>query len=175
MISNMPSTADLIFYKNKKMLTKLISDNYTILIMFCVVIAVAILILWYFGSNIYKTIKNYYKYSKPIDISITPSDNQYDADADNELYSTNMDSDRVSGFYKTDDSNRSEDYIRQSKKEFLEDIEKRYKDYNTAKSDYIFNTYNKTNDDIINKDILYGFDGKYDDYNYTKNHDEEYD
>ena len=166
MLANMSKTNDLIFYRNQKIISKLISDNYMVLIIYIVVILFCIAVLYYFGNSIYKTIRNYYKYSKTIEVSPSQTDNQYDVGADDEVYQKLEESiDKKRGFYKFDVRNDSEEHIRQTKREFIEDIKKRYEEYNKLKSDYILTTYNKQNDDIIDQNILYD---KHDDYSYKK-------
>jgi hypothetical protein len=55
------------------------------------------------------------------------------------------------------------EYINKHKKDFLEDVDTKYEEYNKAKTDYIKDTYQRNSDDVVDKDILFS---RHDDYNY---------
>lgn len=165
MIDSLKKT-DMSLLKNTMILKKLISNNYVVLFLFVIVIGVASLVLYYFGNNMYKTLRDYRKNNKKFELGPSPSDNQYDVTADNEVYQNIADTtEKKYGIYRVDPNSNSEDYIRQNKRDFLDDIKNRYDEYNTLKSDYILTTYNKTNDDIIDQNTLYE---KHDNYSYKK-------
>lgn len=168
-LSSAKKDLNILGFRNKKILEKLISDNYTILCIFFIVLLTCLIIMYYYGSNIRKTLRDYYKYSASAKLHATSSDNQYDDTADNEVYQNVSDKlEKDVGFRKFDVVNQAEEHIRQTKKEFMEDIRKRYEEYNTLKSDYILGTYSRVNDDVIDDKILYN---KYDDYSYKKSED----
>ncbi len=144
--------ADLSGTAQIKKIERLIADNYTI-IGICIVITLGLsFIIWYFGSQIYETIKNYKK--SVIKYQGTDTTAQK-LDLDNEVYDED-------GAQPTDITK----YFDSGKQDFVKTMDNAYKDYNTLKTDYL-RTYNKSeNDDVVNKDTI--FYRKYDDYTYKK-------
>lgn len=151
---------------NRKLISSLITDNYTILIIFIVLGVFLFLIALYFIGHLRSTLRDYRKYNRKLELAPAPSNNQYDPDADNESYIKDDVKERGDmGLYKTQFRDDPMDYINKGKKDFLEDVQTKYDDYNVLKSQYIKNTYKKDNDDVINERIMFS---KYDNYEYSK-------
>ncbi len=134
-----------------KKIERLIADNYTVIGICILIVSVLSLVAWYFGSQMYQTIKNYKKSL----IKFKGTEQTKEFTADNEVYD--------------DEATKPHDmskYFNAGKQDFVKTMENAYKDYNTLKSEYL-RTNNKTdNDDVINKDTI--FYKKYDDYEYKK-------
>lgn len=151
---------------NRKVIGNLIKDNYTILIIFIALSVLLGLVAYYFVDHMRGVIRDYRLYNKKIELAPLPTNNQYDIEADNERYDKDDAKERGDvGLYNIQFRDEPMDYLDKGKKDFLEDVKNQYSNYNILKSQYIKNTYRKSNDDIINEDIMFS---KYDDYKYTK-------
>lgn len=157
------SDPGLIHLMNQRILFKLVNDNYTILIVFVVLSVFLLLIFLYFFKNVMNTIKLYNKHAKRLELAPAPTDNQYDKDADNEKYkSKDIDPD-VDAFNLRAIEDPA-DYMPRTKKEFIKEMDTKYQEYNTLKSDYIITNHKKTSDDVVDSQVLFK---KYDDYKYN--------
>lgn len=162
-------TMDLDFtvYQNK--LSRIITDNYTIIVVFLIITIFLAMIIWYFARNLQTTLRNYRKFGKKFDISPAPTDNQYDKAADDENYDNNKkDVDMDVGLMQVASREDPNDFMPKGKKDFIENVTNKYTDYNKEKTSYIRSTRKSTNDDIINDKMLYR---KHDDYEYSKKED----
>lgn len=165
-LTQVPINADLQSIINRNMIGTLLKDNYTILVIFIILTVFLILILYYFGNNMRNTLKMYYKFNKKMELAPQPTDNQYDIQADDEMYSKDEnDINKDIGLYHLQGRDEPMEYINKGKKDFLANVKTTYNDYNTEKSKYIKTTYNKPNDDIVDEDVLFS---KHDDYEYSK-------
>ncbi len=129
---------------------RMISENY-LMISLCVMMLLVIGYLIYFA--IVQIIESVKVYRKAIKTESTLSTSKSGNTQDNEVYDTD------NPFNPVDPIR----YFEPGKAEFVTNLERNYKEYNTLKSDYILSTYERTNDDVIDKTALYK---KYDDYDY---------
>lgn len=151
---------------NKKIIASLITDNYTILIVFIALAIFIVAIAFYFINHMRTVLKDYNKYNRKLELAPPPTNNQYDVGADDERYEKEDAKEKGDiGLYKMQFKDEPMDYVPKGKKDFLEDVKTKYDDYNVLKSQYIKTTYKKNNDDVIDNNILFS---KYDDYEYTK-------
>lgn len=130
---------------------RMISENY-LMIFVCIVMLIIIGYMLYFTINqIVDCVRVYHKainVQNVIGVSFKSNNIQ-----DNEVYESET------PYNAFDPINHFEP----GKAEFMSNLEKRYDDYNTAKSKYILSTYERTNDDIVDQKTLYK---EHDDYDY---------
>lgn len=129
-------------------INRMISDNYSLIFLFIFLSIIIALIFVYFAKELKNILKIYYDAQggkkeakeKPVD------DELYD-DEDPDPYIINQHMDiATDGFFKN--------------------VETKYTDYNTEKTNYIINNYKKeTSDDVIDRNMLFS---KNDDYTYDK-------
>lgn len=151
---------------NRKLINSLITDNYTVLIIFVILFVFIVLIIFYFSSHLRTVLSEYRKYNRKLELAPAPSNNQYDPDADNERYDKDEPGEKGDlRLYNTQIRDDPMDYINKGKKDFIADVKTKYGDYNELKSQYIKTTYKKDNDDVIDDNIMFG---KHDDYEYSK-------
>ena len=129
-------------------IAKMLSDNYTLLILFFVLGAFIILVLYYFVSQLLDALKDYKKNSGNT-VTVNAQDSVEEIDPD--------DPDAV-----PEDPNK---YTDGNKQTFYKNVDSTYSTYNKEKTQYVKATYGKDNDDKIDNTIEYK---KYDDYNYKK-------
>jgi hypothetical protein len=122
-------------------ITRMLSDNYTLLIICGIIIGLLIFILTYFVKLVQTTIKEYHKNSGKGELS---------GNTENEIYSS-----------ENDDLVDPTQYQAPEKRAFLKSLNDNYKEYNIEKTQYIKATYGKDNDDYIDGKISYR---TYDDY-----------
>lgn len=142
------NVADTTGMNQIKKLERLITDNYTVIIISIILLIVLFICLKYFGTQIYTSIKRYRQTAIKVKSALP------NVTEDTEIY---------------DEDDKPYDiskYFDQGKNDFVKSMEDAYKDYNKLKSDYIRTTYSKNNDDLVNKDTV--FYGKYDDYDYPR-------
>lgn len=142
-----PSAMDLDELMVRNYISRMLSDNYTMLIIFAIVIALLIMVLSYFIKNTMRTLKDY---KSNLQRSEAPKDK------DSEVY--------------VDDDNDNavvdpKAYQESNKLNFMKQMDNAYQDYNLEKTSYIRATYNRTNDDVVDNRVVYK---KYDDYVYEK-------
>jgi hypothetical protein len=106
--------------------------------------------------------KSYRKNSAIMELAPTQDNNVSDPASDNERY-TKHDSSKDTTLYALRTRDNPIDYIDKGKKDFLQDVDTKYDEYNTAKSDYIKTTYARKSDDVVDQDILFS---RHDDYEY---------
>lgn len=125
-------------------INRLLTDNYTLLILFIVLTVISIVIGAYFFGQLKLVITAYYN-NQGKDVAKNPVEDEFYDQDENDPYIVNQHLDDVSGnFYKK--------------------VETNYKDYNNKKTAYILNNYTKDeSDDIIDRNILFA---KNDDYTY---------
>jgi hypothetical protein len=148
---------------------RLIGDNYMMICIYSVLMALFLYALYYVVCDALKIIRDYMKYSKleVITSSSDPtknSDNQRDVSADTEYYPSVYDEDapKTQGF----DTRKPKDYREQKEKDFYTTVDTKYGGYNQDKSKYIAQVYQgQTNDDVIDDTMAYP---EYDNYNYRK-------
>jgi len=128
-------------------LRSMISDNYLIIAISFILIIVFIILIIYIVKqliNIIRTWRNSNIPEKTVNIQVAmkiSDDYDYD-DEQSQLVDTTI-------------------YMDSNKQDFLNRIKSLYGNYNDLKSKYIKTTYGETNDDVINKDILFRVHDKY--------------
>lgn len=153
---------------------RLISDNYTLLVIYGVLMALFAYGLYFIVKDTLRIITDYIKYSK-MEVK-TPSggssssdptkdsENQLDVAADTEFYPSQYDEEapKTKGF----DTRKPKDYRDQKEKDFYKKVDTKYSNYNEEKSKYIAQVYQgQKNDDVINDTMAYP---EYDNYDYKK-------
>lgn len=132
---NVADTNDVLQFKK---LNKIISNNYAILFLFLLLLALFGLSFYYIASLLYAQISLFFKSKKK---------KVFD---DDEYYDSSFIQDDVTKYYDT------------KKKNFIKELNKEYKEYNEEKTKQIQNIFNLDNDDIINEKNI--FFNKYDNY-----------
>jgi predicted PurR-regulated permease PerM len=135
-----PSPIDMDELITKGYISKMLSDNYTLLIIFVIIIGILLFLTTYFINQIKTTLKDYNRNIQKIGSTINTEDEVY------------IDEPEVL------DPNTYQD---PNKQQFYKNVDTVYKEYNKEKTNYIKSTYNKENDDSIDRNIVYS---KYDDY-----------
>jgi predicted PurR-regulated permease PerM len=135
-----PSPIDMDEVITKGYISKMLSDNYTLLIIFIIIIGLLLFLAIYFINQIKTTVKDYNRNIQKTGSTIN---------TENEVY---LDEPEVL------DPNTYQD---PNKQQFYKNVDTVYKEYNKEKTNYIKSTYNKENDDSIDNRIIYS---KYDDY-----------
>lgn len=132
-------------------INRLISDNYTLIIIAIISSIVLIFIIRYFGMELYKTIRDYRKGSKKMKDTggnnniVNIDDEDYEDEESSKIYSPLP-------------------YYSEGKQSFLKNVDKNYKNYNKLKK-----SYTEADDDTIDESLLFK---NYDDYKYAnKNKD----
>lgn len=151
---------------NRKTINSLVTDNYTVLVIFIVISTFLFIIIYYFAKNMFNTIRRYQRYNRKLELSPPQTDNQMDPESDSEQYTKQAVDKSDIGVNKLLPRDEPLDYLSASRKDFLKDVKATYDDYNVLKSQYIRSTYSKGNDDVIDENIMFR---KHDDYKYTKN------
>ena len=133
----------------KNYIGRMLSDNYTLLIVFVLVSAMIIFVLNYFFKQARATYNDYKKNKAQSEANSTDpnADNEVEPDENEEPVDTN----------KFQDVN---------KQKFFKGIDDVYREYNTEKSKYIEVNYGKENDDYVDQKVAYK---DYDNYNYKDN------
>ena len=149
-----PNSIDMDEVITKGYITKMLSDNYTLLIVFAILFLILVFILLYFIKQCFNAYKMYKQNtlggsSPPVNID----DEIYPMDPLDNLES----SDPLDNLVTTDPNN----YRDPEEQKFYKDVDTIYKDYNKEKTNYIKSTYNRDNDDEINEKMIYS---KYDSY-----------
>ena len=144
-----------------KKLDYMISDNYTLLFIFIVIMIILGMSFIYFFKSLKQSLSTYLK-DKVLSIE-TSGDNPRISTDDNYTYYENTKEDPVPVAPK--------ESMPTGTKEFLKTVDNVYKDYNLLKSEYIKKTYThgKENDDVIDEKTLYK---EYDDYKYSPDDDD---
>jgi hypothetical protein len=163
--NRVPLTEGLQTLINQKTITKLINDNYTVIVVYIILIVFLCLIMAYFIGHIRGVIKTYWKNNNRVDLAPPPTDNQYDKEADNEVYikDTLTASYEMPSKYRLQSRENVYEHVPVGKQDFIKDVSSTYKEYNDLKSQYIKTDLKARNDDVIDTKILYK---KYDDYTY---------
>ena len=143
-----------------KKLDYMISDNYTLIFIFIIIMIILGMCFIYFFKSLKQNLSTYFKDK---DKSKEPSgDNPRIGTDDNYTYyeSTKDDPEPV----------EPKDMMPASTKDFIKNVDNVYKEYNDLKTEYIKKTYTsgKTNDDVIDIKTLYK---EYDDYKYSPDDD----
>jgi hypothetical protein len=131
------------------MINRMLSDNYTLIVLFLFLIIIIGAITYYFYTELRNTIKFYYRNQGSEEaVKNNPNEDElYEDDNENDDNEVNKHLDSVSGNY-------------------FKKVENDYKDYNFQKGQYIINNYRKKeSDDIIDRNILFE---KKDNYTYDK-------
>ena len=147
-----PNSMDMDEVITKGYITKMLKDNYTLLIIFAILFLILVGILLYFGQQCMDAYKMYKQSSG----GSSPSTN-----VDSEVYPidpADPTSDPLDSLAGVTDPNKYKDAEEQK---FYKDVDTIYKDYNKEKTSYIKSTYNRDNDDEINEKMIYS---KYDSY-----------
>jgi hypothetical protein len=119
---------------------RMISENY-LMILICIIMLIILGYLIYFAIK--KIVNSVSVYNKALNkTNVTPTE-------DSENYDTSQVFNPIA-------------YFEPGKAEFVGDFEKRYNEYNQTKTDYIKSTYERQNDDIIDKSVLYKTNDNYD-------------
>ena len=162
------ASPDEIIVSYQRIMTKIITDNYSVIFVYFVITILLILIAYYFFKNIRRTLKSYRKNSALIELTPAHDNNVKDPAADNEKY-TKHDTSKDATLYALRSRDNPIDYIDKGKKDFLSDVDDKYDEYNVAKSDYIKTTYARKSDDVVDQDILFS---RHDDYEYKRKRDD---
>lgn len=130
----------------KNYIGRMLSDNYTLLIVFVIVSFLILFVLNYFFKQARATYNDYKKNKAQSEQNSTDvnADNEIEPDENDEPVDTN----------KYQDPNR---------RQFYKGIDDIYKEYNVEKSKYIEVNYGKENDDYVDQKVAYK---EYDNYNY---------
>ena len=128
----------------KSTIARMLSDNYTLIIVFFIAGSIISLVLFYFAKQLYQSLKEYRQNSKQSGYGGNDENEQYD-DPENEY-------------------NDPKQHEEPKKKMFYKGIDDVYKEYNVEKSSYIKSSYKKDNDDFIDSKIAYQ---RHDEYNYS--------
>ena len=162
------ASPDEIIVSYQRIMTKIITDNYSVIFVYFVIFILLILIAYYFFRNISRTFKSYRKNSAMMELAPAQDNNVNDPAADNERY-TKHDTSKDATLYALRSRDNPIDYINKGKKDFLDDVNTKYDEYNTAKSEYIKTTYARKSDDVVDQDILFS---RHDDYTYERKRDD---
>ena len=152
-------------------LKRLINDNYTLIVIYIILLSLFLYALYYVGSDLSGIVKDYLKMSKmevePVkksDPSVKNSGNQKDTSADNDYY-PDVNDESAPQNPGTVDTKKPKDYRTKEELSFFNKLNITYNEYNSQKSQYISQVYQgRNNDDIVDDNIEYS---KYDDYDYT--------
>lgn len=161
------ASPDEIIVSYQRIMSKIITDNYSVIFVYFVIVILLILIAYYFFKNISRTLKSYRKNSALMELAPAQDNNINDPAADNERY-TKHDVSKDATLYAIRARDNPIDYINKGKKDFLHDVNTQYDEYNTAKSAYIKTTYARKSDDVVDQDILFS---RHDDYEYKRKED----
>jgi hypothetical protein len=123
-------------------LNKIISDNYSLILVSILVFIVPVVMIVYFGRQMADSIKLYKK------AVVSGTGNTKKQPEDTELYEDDVYFDNTK-------------YFEANKSDFLKEMQATYKNYNKEKDEYIKKTYAAKNDDVIDQSVLYK---KYDNY-----------
>lgn len=136
----------------------MISDNYTLIFIFLIVMIILGLAFIYFATSIKKNLKTYFKDKKKINESPNGENPRIAAD-DLYTYYDNPKDDP--------DPIQPKEKMPDKTKDFVHKMEKTYSEYNKLKSEYIKATTldNRNNDDIVDYKVLFK---EHDDYKYDK-------
>jgi len=136
-----------------KRINKIISDNFTVIVLCFFAICLLIFMIWFFGRSLHTVVKNWYDVRTKLD-NTNNANNATILNDDTEVYD---DEDEMLTNIMITDPNKTD---------FVKSMETAYKDYNRLKSEYIQSNYTRENDDVINQSSFYK---KYDDYDYSVN------
>lgn len=134
-----------------KKLESMISDHYTLILVFTVCTIITLLLLFYFGKSMKQTLSAYMR-NKTRRKVYAPTNNQRSPEDDDYMYYDNINEDPEPIIPR--------DRIPRGQLEFQDKVESAYKEYNDLKTQYLEKAFHKkdANDDVINEKI------KYDDY-----------
>jgi len=139
-------------------LNSMISDNYVLLFVYFLVIALCTLALTYFIMSLKNTINSYMK-AKATEVKIT--NNQKSGTDDNYTY---PEEGEVLIDEDADKPLMIRDAMEKPTKDFITNLDTAYKEYNTLKSEYIKNTYEgRENDDVVDERVRFA---EHDSYTY---------
>jgi flagellar basal body-associated protein FliL len=144
---------------------RMINNNIAIVFILVLLVIFLMVSLFYFGSSIFKTLKDYYinrEVSKP-DPSTTNS--LKDRNADNEVYeepSNENDADQTNDEFKVQVDPVK--FMPRARRNFIKELEIENKQYNEDKTQFMTKRLNyPVNDDVVDDKILYK---DYDNYRY---------
>lgn len=126
-------------------ISRLLSDNWTLLIVFAIVVGLLGLVLSYFVRQTVKTVRDYRANERSQDAPKNADDETYAEDPD-DVQSLDPASYQESG-----------------KLRFVKNVDDAYKTYNAEKASYVQTSHGRANDDPIDQRIAYK---KYDEYEY---------
>ena len=138
-----------------KKLDSMISDNYTLIVIFFIVMGILSMAFIYFFKSMKTNLGVYWKDKATVK---SPSgDNPRMAEDDKYTYYENVKDDP--------EPVQPRENMPDKTKEFVANMEKTYDEYNKLKTEYIKNTTTKRlqNDDLVDESVLFK---KYDDYKY---------
>lgn len=139
-----------------KKLDSMISDNYTLIVIFFIVMIILGMAAIYFFRSLKANLGVYWKDKRK---SKAPAgENPRIAEDDKYIYYDNVKDDP--------EPVQPRENMPVNTTEFVTNMEKTYEEYNKLKSEYIKNTTSsRDNDDLVDESVLYK---KYDDYKYDK-------
>ena len=129
----------------KSYIGRMLSDNYTLLIVFIITTALLVFVLSYFVKQIFATYKDYQINAKRSEMGTNASENEVYTDGD---------------MQEVADPGK---YQKASKLDFFKAVDSLYQQYNIEKTNYIKATYGHDNDDYIENTMSYK---RYDNYDY---------
>jgi hypothetical protein len=153
---SVPTSVNINELTVKNSIKRILSDSYTLLIVFGIVSFLLIMLIIYFGKQISGTLSEYKK------------------QAIKNSGEANIGKNEESEIYLDEDEDQFQKdtfkYQNPNKVKFYKNVDTVYNDYNKEKSTYVKANYNKDNDDRIDRSIVYK---QYDDYKYEKKEKQE--
>lgn len=143
-----PSSMDLDELIVKSTINRILSDNYTLLIICLVVLILLGVVLYYFTKQTYKVVIDYKQNNVRSGYKPAPESQSYTSNGENN-------DEPVEDPLK---------YQEPGKQKFYKSVDDIFKEYNVEKTNYIAATYGRENDDAVDSRIAYK---KYDDYKYS--------
>lgn len=138
-----PSSIDIDELVVKSTISRMLSDNYTLLTICFIVLILLGIVLYYFVKQTFNVIKDYKKHAQRSGLQ---------ASSDTEVY--------------LEDDLPEDPAVHEEpgKQQFYKGVNDAFKEYNVEKTKYIASTYGRDNDDTVDNRIAYK---KHDDYKYS--------
>jgi len=126
-------------------INKMISDNYSMIVMYILFLVGIAFIIWYFGKSLIARIAAYNQNKSKI-VSGTPtiSNNSQNKEADNNNYNGDE-----------PEPENIKDFMEPAKRKFAKDVEVVYKDYNQAINDFVATTGKADTDGVVDSSVIF--------------------